>query len=597
MVKCGKTHKKVTSVILMVGILLSIMSISYIAFGAETETIDDMYGRFNIETVFQPQKLAPNQMLTAKVTATNTNSVYYEGKKDVLVIVALYDKNSSMVNISYISKGVPYQGTEALSAGFKLPANIQGHIVKSFIWDGTDIKTSNMIPLSNEFNLSEDTTPIPTTIATPTVTPTTTPTTTPITTSTPTNTDDKDAWKNNAGTINLGNTITYTGTGISANGSVVNITAGGDHTVTGTLTNGMIYINTTEKVKLRLSGTSITNSTGPAIYVQNADKAFITLVENTTNTLVDGRTYSDATAKGTLFSNDSLEIKGAGTLNITGNYKHGIVSDDDVVIENGNITVKSAVKDGIHANNNVTINGGTISLTATKDGIDCDGDIIINDGTITSSAADDGIHSALDMTINGGTVNITKAYEGIESKAIMTVNNGTINMVSSEDGLCAGKQLVVNGGIINITAGTDAYDSNGTLTMTGGSSVIYGGRSPDGCADCDTSTFAIKGGTLVAMGGSTSGPTASASTQCSAVLVGASANAVVIIKNAAGTEILNFTVKKEGATLLFTSPLLLSNTTYTMYINGTLSKTFTTSTMVTSAGGSIFGQGGPGGRP
>lgn len=399
---------------------------------------------------------------------------------------------------------------------------------------------------------------------------------------------DEDAWKNNVGTINLGNTITWSGRGVAVSGSTVNITAGGDFTVTGTLTNGMVYVNTTEKVKLRLSGTSITNSNGPAIYFYNADKAYITLVEGTSNYLVDAKTYSDEDAKGTLFSNDDLEIKGAGTIYVTGNYKHGIVGDDDITIENGNIIIKSALSDGIHANDTITIDGGNINITASADGIDTDGDILIDDGSITINAVDDGIHSELDMTINGGTINITKAYEGIESKAIMTVNNGTINMVVSEDGLCAGTQIIINGGFIDIMAGKDAYDTNGTVNINGGNAVLYAGNIPEGSIDCDTNTFTIKGGTIIGMGGNTSGPTANTSTQCSVVLSGAAANSVVSIKNPAGTEILNFTVRKTYATLLFTSPLLVPNQTYNMYINGTLSKTFTTSSMVTKAGGSIF---------
>jgi hypothetical protein len=44
----------------------------------------------------------------------------------------------------------------------------------------------------------------------------------------------------------------------------------------------------------------------------NAKKAFITLTEGTSNTLIDGGSYSDTDAKGTIFSNDDLEIKGAG---------------------------------------------------------------------------------------------------------------------------------------------------------------------------------------------------------------------------------------------------------------------------------------------
>lgn len=417
-------------------------------------------------------------------------------------------------------------------------------------------------------------------------------TTFPVDTVTPV--DPEDAWKENVGKISLGSTITCTGKGVAVSGTTVNITAGGDFEVVGTLSNGMIYVNTTEKVKLRLNGCSITNLSGPAIYFQSVDKGLITIVEGTTNNLIDAKTYSTANseAKAVISSNDDLEIKGAGTLNITGNYKHGIAGDDDIKIENGNINIKSAPSDGIHCNNTIEITGGTLNVTATSDCIDTDGDIIIENGALMLSAGDDGIHSELDLTFNGGTTTVLKSYEGIECKTVTTVNNGTINITATEDGLCASKQLVINGGNIEIMSGTDAYDSNGTITMTGGNAVIYGGRNPDGCADCDTNNFTITGGTLAAVGGCTSSPTAGTSTQCSAILVGpTSANAVVSIKNSSGIEIFNFTAKKTGATLLCTSPSLVKGQTYTMYVNETSTKTFTTSSMVTVAGGSIFGGG------
>jgi hypothetical protein len=405
--------------------------------------------------------------------------------------------------------------------------------------------------------------------------------------------DPEDAWKLNVGKISLGSTITCTGTGAAVSGTTVNITAGGDFEVVGTLSNGMIYVNTTEKVKLRLNGCSITNSNGPAIYFQNVDKGYITIEKGTTNNLTDAKTYStaNAEAEAVLFSNDDLEIKGAGTLNITANMKHGISCDDDIKIENGNIVIKSAPSDGIHCKNTIEITGGTINITATSDGIDTDGDFIISDGSLILNAGDDGIHAELAMTFDGGTTTVAKSYEGIEGKTGTTVNNGTINITATEDGLCSGKQIIINGGNISIMCGKDAYDSNGTITMTGGNAIIYGGGQPDACADCDTNNFTITGGTLAAVGGCTSSPTAGTSTQCSGVLTGPSLNAVVSIKNASGTEIYNFTAKKAGGTLLFTSPSLVKGQTYTLYINGTLTKTFTTSTMVTTAGGTIFGAG------
>lgn len=110
---------------------------------------------FNVTTVFSSKRLVPNQMITAKVTAVNTSEQAYAGKKDVLVIVGLYDSNSTMVNVSYISKGIAFRGTETLTAGFKLPSDVRGYSARAFMWDGVDMKSSNMIPLSNVAQIKE----------------------------------------------------------------------------------------------------------------------------------------------------------------------------------------------------------------------------------------------------------------------------------------------------------------------------------------------------------------------------------------------------------------------------------------------------------
>jgi hypothetical protein len=427
---------------------------------------------------------------------------------------------------------------------------------------------------------------------------------------------DEDAWKSNLGTINLlGTSITYSGTGISVSGTTATITAGGDYTVTGTLTNGMIVVNTTDKAKLRLSGVNITNSGGPAIFISNADKAFITITDGTVNYLSDGSSYS-VEAKAALFSNDTLEIKGSGTLYVSGNYKHAIASDDNIIIENGTLIIQKSVKDGIHANNNVTINGGNLTITSTSDGIQSEGDIVVNDGTITVSAGDDGLVAATNFTINGGTVNITKSYEGIESKGDIILNAGTVTIAATDDGLNATSNITINGGSLysNTTTG-DAIDSNGTLNIKGGTTVTSGGNVPEGGADCDQNTFTITGGTLIATGGANSTPTASTSSQCSVLLGSATAGSIVrITEQSSGAEILTFNVTKAYQNMLFTSPKLVLGKTYIVYTGGTvsggtnfyglytdasysggtLSRTFATSSYVTTAGGT---SGGGGGKP
>lgn len=115
-----------------------------------TPTISSDQPEFKVETNFSAPRLVSNQMITAKVAVTNQSPAYYEGLKDVLLIVALYDSNNTMMNVSYVSKGIAYRVQETLSSGFKLPLNVTGYKVKSFVWDGTSLKDTNMTPLSNE---------------------------------------------------------------------------------------------------------------------------------------------------------------------------------------------------------------------------------------------------------------------------------------------------------------------------------------------------------------------------------------------------------------------------------------------------------------
>jgi hypothetical protein len=513
---------------------------------------------------------------TVNVTITNNSSSAING----WTLGWTFSGNQKITNIwnaSYIQNGTAVTVTNQ-SYNSTIQAN-GGRVSFGFnlTYSGTNSKPTS-------FTLNGSTSSSPSPSATPTATATSSATATP----TPTSSGNGDDWESNLGTITMGTTITYTGTGVSTNGSTIYITDGGDFTVTGDLPNGQIYVNTTEKVKLRLSGVNITNSTGPAIYFCNADKAFITLTEGTSNSLTDGATYTDTNAKATLFSNDTLEIKGAGSLTVVGKYKHAIASDDDVIIENGNITITAAVKDGIHANNNVTVNGGTLKITATSDCVESEGDMIINGGTFTFAAGSDGVQTALDFTVNGGTIDITKSTEGLESKANLIINAGTITIAASDDCLNSKTGLAINEGTLILTGGADGIDTNGPLNIKGGSIVAYGGRHPEGSFDCDKKTFTVTGGTMIGLAGNTSRPTANTCTQCVAELSGASANQTVTIKKSDGTQILSFTPKNTGATLVFSSPSLVLNNTYSLYINGSLSRTFTTSSMVTIAGGTIF---------
>lgn len=429
------------------------------------------------------------------------------------------------------------------------------------------------------------------------------------------------------------NPLSLGGVSVSTNGGDVTITSTAkavEYVVSGTTTSGSVKIYSDNKFKLTLNGAVITNNDGPAINIQSGKRVFVEVADNTTNTLTDGSSYATSTEdmKGAFFSEGQLIFTGKGTLNIKGNYKHGIASDDYVRIQSGTINITGAATDGIHTNDAVIIDGGTINITAASDGIEAEeGYIVINDGNITIKAADDGIAASWDtdatidpyVTINGGIINITTtAGEGIESKSTLTINGGTSVIKAYDDGLNAGKALYINGGTHYIySSNNDGVDSNGIMTITGGITVSAGSASPEEGFDCDNNTFKITGGIIVGVGGATSMPTANVSTQRSVRLGGVSSGQLVHIAATNGSaEALTFTAPRTYTTMLFSSPKLKAGTAYTVYTGGSVSNgtsfnglytsgtytkgtatsvSFTTASMVTTAGGSA-GPGGGGGR-
>lgn len=381
-------------------------------------------------------------------------------------------------------------------------------------------------------------------------------------------------------TATITNPLDGNGVTVSQSDGDVTITATAsevEYELSGSTTSGSVKIYSDKKFKLTLAGVSITNNDGPAINIQSGKRVFVEIKDNTTNSLTDAATYasSDEDQKGTFFSEGQLIFLGSGTLTIEGNNKHGIVSDDYIRIQAGTINITKAATDGIHTNDAVIIDGGTLNITASSDGIEAEeGYIIINGGNITINAADDGIAASWEdddtidpyVTINGGTINITATEgEGIESKSVLTINAGDINIKAVDDGLNASSYIYINGGTLYVYSTTnDAIDSNGPLTITGGTVMAVGAASPEAGFDCDNNTFKITGGLLIGLGGSTSVPTANASTQASAILGSGSASQIYSIIDADNKEIMTFKSPVSFATTLLSSGAFSVGSTYTL---------------------------------
>ncbi len=251
------------------------------------------------------------------------------------------------------------------------------------------------------------------------------------------------------------------------------IIEGGTYLLSRAVTDTMITVNAAgSQVNIILDGATIVNSNGPAIYVRAASKVTLTLAEGTHNTVSDGSSYSltesGSKLDGAIFSKGDLVINGNGTLTVNGNYKHGIVSKDDLVISSGNLNVTSQ-KIGINGKDCVKINGGSIKVNAGTSGITSDNNTDATKGYVH---------------LYGGKINITAGNDGIAAQTVINIENvdltlktgggcaSTSNLSGSFKGLKSGSDIYITGGRFNVDSKDDSIHSNGTVAICGGTYTL-----------------------------------------------------------------------------------------------------------------------------
>lgn len=296
-----------------------------------------------------------------------------------------------------------------------------------------------------------------------------------------------------------------TGAGVTAKSTEVTVTTAGTYIFSGKCDNGRIIVDAedADKIKLVFDGLSLSCANAPAVYVKNADKVFITLAEDSTNTVSDGKDYTatDGTTEldGAIFSKADLSINGNGTLTVCGNTKHAIVSKDDIVITGGVIDITS-VKVGINGKDCVKIGGGTVTVNAGTDGIRSANDsksykgfVSITGGEVKINAGSDGIQAHTYINIDGGDIEITSG--GGSANASMK-EDGSLNKnwgkgwgsmggqgkrsADAEDGTSAkglksSGHIMISDGKLTVDSSDDGLHANGYLTVNGGDTVISSG--------------------------------------------------------------------------------------------------------------------------
>lgn len=373
--------------------------------------------------------------------------------------------------------------------------------------------------------------------------------------------DEEDALENNSFTtevnIDMSNPTAFTENGVEVTVNGGHITANHSSTknicyvLSGTTTNGSFTVVGDKKYEVKLNNVNITNPDSAALNLLSGKRAYIMLVEGTSNTLSDG---TGGSQKGALYCKGKLLFNGSGKLSVTGNTNNAIHSADYIVFRKGNnIYANSTANHGIKANDGIFINGGIINVEVSAEaakGINCESNIIVNGGRTTvitsgggtydtedneakgaacikadsaftinagelwlksTGSGGKGINADIEANFTGGNVyivteggqyksnNDTSSPKGIKADGNIYISGGTIWVRTNGyngEGIETKSTMNISGGEVASYAYDDAINSKSDMTITGG--YIYAqGKNNDGM-DANGNIY-IKGGLIYAI--------------------------------------------------------------------------------------------------
>ena len=389
-----------------------------------------------------------------------------------------------------------------------------------------------------------------------------------------------------------GDTAEITGNGAYFSNNTLYISYAGKYVISGML-DGSVHIDADgdDKIWLLFDGVNITSKTEPPIYINQADKVFLTLKEDSQNTLTFENENEEAETDGCIFSRDDLTVNGNGNLTVTSSCLHGIVCNDTLVFAGGNINI-TAKNDAVHAHDGIKI---------------CN-------TALTVSAGDDGLHAGNDdetavFYLESGNINITECYEGIEANDI-TIAGGTVNITPTDDGINAsgsGKtsQITVSGGDITVInkngRDADGFDSNGNISITGGNVFIsVTGTGTNNAVDYGSESggkFSISGGTIIACGASqmVESPDSNSAQGFIMQTVSGKENETLSVLDETGKEIISKEIPCSFSSALISSPDIAVGNTVTLKVGDTETEITVSTTVENGMGGMDkggFNQGG-----
>lgn len=214
------------------------------------------------------------------------------------------------------------------------------------------------------------------------------------------------------------------------NGKVV--LSGSDIWLSGSL-EGQVIIDTEEDelVHLYLAGVEITSPNGPALWVQEASKAVVTIVSDTENILTDSPDYTGyEETPACLYSVCDLTVNGSGTMQVFGYCEDGVRSRDRIKLLDGDLSVQ-AKGDGIRGNDGIYMQGASVVVESEKNGLrtvnqgDNDRGVIeMNGGILSVIAGKNGISAASDLYLYHGRCSVNAVEETVKAEGSVYIADG-----------------------------------------------------------------------------------------------------------------------------------------------------------------------------
>ena len=252
---------------------------------------------------------------------------------------------------------------------------------------------------------------------------------------------------------NSGVTVSTNGANVSVNSTMANV----PYVVSGSSMDGTLTIYSISSFNLILSSLNLTSNSTTAINL--ASNVNVTLALRGVSNLTDN---ANSSINGTFYSAGNLTIGGSGTLQVTGNAKHGMNVEGTMTVNSGTIRILETDSDGIHGSSNLTWNGGTLEIvSAGSDGLDISGNVTIQGGDLTintTAESQRGIKVSGIFTMNDGSLTLNTSgtdSKGIKADSLVYINGGALTIVNSGDmskGIKADGDINISGGTIDITS-------------------------------------------------------------------------------------------------------------------------------------------------